>query len=79
MSPGPVPPWSPGWFAVATVTVERTRAGSTRTPDPFLYAAEALTDRANPEVAAIDAGAHDNDYWRRIFPDMLRFIGGHLT
>lgn len=49
------------------------------TEDPFVDAAEALVDRANPAIAAIDSGAHDNGYWRRIFPDMLRFVGGHLA
>jgi S-formylglutathione hydrolase FrmB len=47
--------------------------------DPFADVAQELVDRANPEVAAIDSGAHDNDYWRRIFPDMFRFLGGHLN
>lgn len=47
------------------------------TEDPFIDAARKLVDLADPEVAALDAGAHDADYWLRVLPDVVRFIGQH--
>lgn len=48
------------------------------TADPFINEARELIDRAKPRVAAIGPGGHDNIYWRRILPDVLRFAGEHV-
>ena len=48
------------------------------TEDPFLPAASTLISHAHPAVSAVDSGAHDVDYWRRVLPDALRFVGEHL-
>jgi S-formylglutathione hydrolase FrmB len=49
------------------------------TKDPFAKVAREFVALAHPEVAAIDSGAHDADYWRRVLPDMLSFVGARLT
>ena len=43
--------------------------------DPFVGPARQLISKAHPKVAAISPGAHDPNYWRRVLPDVLRFIG----
>lgn len=43
--------------------------------DPFIPQARQLVTKANPKVGAISAGGHDEGYWRKIMPDVLRFIG----
>lgn len=45
------------------------------TADPFLRAAKRLVNGAQPAVSVIDSGGHDDGYWRRVLPDVLRFIG----
>jgi hypothetical protein len=47
--------------------------------EPFVSSARQLVDAARPEVAAIAPGAHDGGYWLRVLPDMLRFVGAHVT
>ena len=44
--------------------------------DPFITAARQLISKADPKVAEIGAGAHDSTYWKRILPEVLRFVGG---
>jgi hypothetical protein len=46
--------------------------------DPFVDAARELISRTRPEVADITSGAHEDGYFRRVLPDMLRFVGQHL-
>jgi S-formylglutathione hydrolase FrmB len=48
------------------------------TEDPFVDAARELIDRTRPESAEITAGAHENGYFLRVLPDMLRFVGTRL-
>ncbi|HEV2778990.1 MAG TPA: alpha/beta hydrolase-fold protein [Actinophytocola sp.] len=48
------------------------------TGDPFIAANRQLIDKAKPKVAALAAGDHDAAYWRRILPDVLRFIGASM-
>lgn len=43
--------------------------------DPFVAPARQLISKAHPKVAAIIPGAHDANYWRRVLPDVLRFVG----
>jgi S-formylglutathione hydrolase FrmB len=49
------------------------------TEDPFLDATRELIGKTHPELAAITPGAHTSGYWRRIFPDMIRFVGTRLA
>jgi S-formylglutathione hydrolase FrmB len=48
------------------------------TGDPFVDAARELVDRTRPDVAAITSGAHDDGYFLRVLPDMMRFIGDRI-
>lgn len=48
------------------------------TEDPFIDSARELIDRTRPEIATISAGAHDDGYFRRVMPDMLRFVGPRI-
>jgi S-formylglutathione hydrolase FrmB len=48
------------------------------TEDPFVDAARELISRTRPEVADIASGAHEDGYFLRVLPDMLRFVGQHL-
>jgi S-formylglutathione hydrolase FrmB len=45
------------------------------TSDPFIVAVRQLIDRARPKIAALGSGDHDAEYWQRILPDVLRFVG----
>ncbi|RZS30489.1 S-formylglutathione hydrolase FrmB [Herbihabitans rhizosphaerae] len=47
------------------------------TKDPFIPGARALAERTRPKVASMTAGAHDVGYWRRVLPEVLRFLGGY--
>jgi hypothetical protein len=49
------------------------------TEDPFIDAAKELITKTQPQHSAITRGAHNNGYWRRVLPDMLRFIGSRIT
>lgn len=49
------------------------------TEDPFLDAANELITKTQPQHSAITRGAHNDGYWRRVLPDMLRFIGSQIT
>lgn len=46
--------------------------------DPFYRAATKLVNGTHPAVASFTGGAHNNDYWKSVLPDMLRFVGDHL-
>jgi len=45
------------------------------TSDPFVGQARQLIDKAHPKIAAIGPGDHTETYWKRIFPDVMRFLG----
>lgn len=49
------------------------------TEDPFVDAARELIDRTRPETAAISSGTHDDGFFRRVTPDMLRFVGDRIS
>ncbi|HET9142413.1 alpha/beta hydrolase [Actinophytocola sp.] len=46
--------------------------------DPFVNQARRLIDLAHPRVSDISAGGHTDTYWRRILPDVLRFVADAL-
>jgi len=46
--------------------------------DPFVDGARQLIERAAPAVAEVEPGDHDADYWRKVLPDALRFVGGRI-
>jgi len=46
--------------------------------DPFIDAARELVDRAKPAVADIEPGDHDAQFWRKVLPDALKFVGKRL-
>jgi hypothetical protein len=48
------------------------------TKDPFISVAQALVDQAKPAHTAIGPGAHDNEYWQRVLPEMIAFIGERM-
>jgi len=45
------------------------------TDDPFVGSARELVDRTHPEVASIGPGTHENGYFLRVMPEVLRFVG----
>jgi hypothetical protein len=48
--------------------------------DPFREAAEEFRARVRPEPAGgMEDRCHDGDYWRRIAPKQVDFIGGALA
>jgi Putative esterase len=49
------------------------------TEDPFIDAAKELIAKTQPQHSAVTRGAHNDGYWRRVLPDMLRFIGSRIT
>jgi enterochelin esterase-like enzyme len=46
--------------------------------DPFIDATRELVRRAHPAVGDIEPGDHDEDFWRKVLPDALRFVGQRL-
>lgn len=46
--------------------------------DPFVDSARELVDRTDPEVAAIGPGTHENTYFLRVMPDVIRFVGARI-
>jgi pimeloyl-ACP methyl ester carboxylesterase len=49
------------------------------TEDSFAAPAREFVEQAHPEFAAITRGAHDGDYWHRVLPEIMRFVGAHLA
>jgi S-formylglutathione hydrolase FrmB len=45
------------------------------TSDPFINQARQLIEQTNPRKSAIGPGGHEEGYWRRILPDVLRYVG----
>jgi S-formylglutathione hydrolase FrmB len=46
--------------------------------DPFVDGARQLTEQAEAEVAEFEPGGHDADYWRKVLPDALKFVGSRI-
>ena len=49
------------------------------TEDPFIDSARDLITKTHPEIHSLTRGEHAAGYWLRILPDMLRFVGNHLS
>ncbi|HEU5474497.1 MAG TPA: alpha/beta hydrolase-fold protein [Actinophytocola sp.] len=47
--------------------------------DSFAGPAREFIRKAHPEHAAITKGAHDNAYWHKVLPEIMRFVGSHLA
>jgi enterochelin esterase-like enzyme len=47
--------------------------------DPFAGADRKLVKAAKPAVARFSPGKHDDAYWRGVLPDVLEFVGRHLS
>lgn len=47
--------------------------------DPFAGADRKLIKALNPAVAKMTPGAHNDDYWREIMPDVLKFVGERIV
>lgn len=45
------------------------------TEDPFIDAARRFVEVADPEVTALEPGAHDSAYWMRELPDIVAYLG----
>jgi S-formylglutathione hydrolase FrmB len=45
------------------------------TNDAFVTQARQYVTKAQPKIAAIGPGGHDDAYWKRVLPDVIRFIG----
>jgi S-formylglutathione hydrolase FrmB len=43
--------------------------------DPFINEVRQYVTKSQPKVAAISPGGHDDAYWKRILPEVIRFIG----
>lgn len=49
------------------------------TEDAFVDAAREFITLNRPELPAISKGAHNSAYWLRVLPDIMKFLGTHLT
>jgi pimeloyl-ACP methyl ester carboxylesterase len=47
--------------------------------DPFLGADRKLVKAVSPEVSRFTPGKHDDDYWRGVLPEVLKFVGQRLS
>ncbi|MEV6646628.1 alpha/beta hydrolase-fold protein [Amycolatopsis sp. NPDC051371] len=47
--------------------------------DPFLGADRKLVKAVNPAVARFSPGKHEDEYWRGVLPDVLKFVGQRLS
>ncbi|RZS31354.1 S-formylglutathione hydrolase FrmB [Herbihabitans rhizosphaerae] len=48
------------------------------TEDPFVEGVRKFVRQARPEVAFLGPGGHNDGFYRRILPDMVRFLGRKL-
>ncbi|MBF6236508.1 alpha/beta hydrolase [Nocardia otitidiscaviarum] len=46
--------------------------------DRFVEGCRRFIAHAPLEIAAITPGGHNDDYWRTVTPDVVRFLGGHV-
>ncbi|MEJ3657863.1 alpha/beta hydrolase-fold protein [Actinomycetes bacterium KLBMP 9759] len=49
------------------------------TGDPFLQAARDYAAAAAPQVVRITEGGHTDEYWQRVLPEVLAFVGERVT
>jgi len=49
------------------------------TEDPFIDSARDLIAKSHPEVHSLTRGEHGAGYWLHVLPDMMRFVGTHLS
>jgi S-formylglutathione hydrolase FrmB len=49
------------------------------TEDPFVVAARKYIQAAHPQSASLSPGAHTDDYWKRVLPEILTYTGTHGT
>ncbi|MEV6912930.1 alpha/beta hydrolase-fold protein [Amycolatopsis sp. NPDC051071] len=47
--------------------------------DPFVRADRKLIKELNPAVGKMSPGEHNDDYWRGILPEVLKFVGERIT
>jgi enterochelin esterase-like enzyme len=47
--------------------------------DPFLGADRRLVKAVNPAVSEFSPGKHEDEYWRGVLPDVLKFVGQRLA
>ncbi len=47
--------------------------------DPFLGADRKLVKAVSPVVSRFSPGKHEDEYWRGILPDVLKFVGQRLS
>ncbi|SEF32555.1 S-formylglutathione hydrolase FrmB [Amycolatopsis pretoriensis] len=47
--------------------------------DPFLSADRKLVKAVSPAVSRFSPGGHQDEYWRGILPDVLKFVGQRLN
>ncbi|MFI6031523.1 alpha/beta hydrolase [Amycolatopsis magusensis] len=48
------------------------------TQDPFAGAARRYIQAARPQLSRLAPGGHTDKYWKKVLPDVLRFLGDHL-
>ncbi len=46
--------------------------------DPFIDGTRELVERAKPTVADIEPGDHDADFWRKVLPAAIKFVGNRI-
>jgi S-formylglutathione hydrolase FrmB len=49
------------------------------TEDPFAGAARKYIQAAHPDPASLTPGAHTDEYWKRVLPEILTYTGTHAT
>ncbi|MEC3977485.1 alpha/beta hydrolase [Amycolatopsis sp. H20-H5] len=49
------------------------------TEDPFAGADRKLIKAVQPEVAKLSEGGHNDQFWRGVLPDVLKFVGENLA
>lgn len=47
--------------------------------DPFRGADRRLVQAVSPGVSRFSPGGHDDDYWRGVLPEILKFVGQRLS
>jgi enterochelin esterase-like enzyme len=47
--------------------------------DPFRGADRRLVKAVSPEVSRFSPGAHDDEYWRGVLPEIVKFLGERLS
>ncbi|WP_020665927.1 alpha/beta hydrolase [Amycolatopsis nigrescens] len=47
--------------------------------DPFIKATRKFVQTAHPAETGLSPGAHNEKYWKRVLPDIVRFVGGEIA